>query len=104
MAKPNLGTKKVRLCNEIGGKPYTTCRPCYVHYVARCWFTEDDADWVDYRNRIVVPAVRAGVVINLFPMGMNSNSIYKSEELKKKLGLKREGDGVKGYWRQEGFA
>lgn len=52
-----LGYKKQKRCEEITGRKYLSCwvRGGEEHYQALCWFTNKDADLVNYKERIFIP-------------------------------------------------
>ena len=60
--KQRLGEKKLKLCQQIGGKDYFVCfvRGGRPHFQAECWYTQHDADWVNYRTGECEAYVRDG--------------------------------------------
>jgi hypothetical protein len=66
MAKQRLGDTKLQRCRLVGGKPYVVAfvRGGWPHYTAECWYTEHDADWVNYKRGEVSPCIRAGKFVN----------------------------------------
>jgi hypothetical protein len=61
--KQRLGTKKLKLCREIGGKPYVKClvRGGREHFWAECWYDPGEDGWlrkydfVNYKTKEVEP-------------------------------------------------
>jgi len=66
--KQLLGKKKTELCKKIGDKNYFHCwtSGSYPHYVAECWYSTKDADYVNYRLHKFWPTIRDGQRILFF--------------------------------------
>ncbi len=62
MARQVLGPKKLRKCCSITGKQYTQAlvRGGSGHFWAICWYTDRDADWVNYETGEWEPYTRDG--------------------------------------------
>ena len=62
MAKNILGPKKHKLCEQVTGKKYHVCytRGGSVHFLAECWYSERDADYVNYKYKVWFPTIRDG--------------------------------------------
>jgi hypothetical protein len=63
MVKQRLSKKKLERCRQIGNKPYALAftRGGWPHYTAECWYTQHDADWVNYKDGgPVSPYIRDG--------------------------------------------
>ena len=60
--RQRLGENKHRKCEDITGKTYTSClvRGNSKHYWAICWYSEQDADWVNYKTREWEAYIRDG--------------------------------------------
>lgn len=58
-----LGPKKHKLCEEILGKKCIVCytRGGSVHFLAECWWSERDADYVNYKYKVSFPTIRDGI-------------------------------------------
>jgi hypothetical protein len=62
--KQVIGEKKHKLCEQIGGRKYQVCyTQKHMHFIAECWFTTRDADYVNYKNRWCQPKIRDGKLV-----------------------------------------
>jgi len=50
--KQKLGEKKLKRCQQIGGKDYYVCyvRGGRPHFQAECWYVHRGANWADWVN------------------------------------------------------
>ncbi len=57
-----LGTKKLAKCSAIAGVAYLSgsVRGGSEHYVAQCWRSDVDADWVNYKLGTWGASIRNG--------------------------------------------
>lgn len=64
--RQRLGKKKHAKCERITGKKYLSClvRGGTEHFRALCWFSNKDADYVNYKTGRIKAAVRNGQFVS----------------------------------------
>lgn len=60
--RQRLGAKKHKKCEQWAGKKYISCsvRGGSTHFLAMCWLTDSDCDYVNYKTGEVYPAILSG--------------------------------------------
>ncbi len=64
--RQRLGKKKHAKCEQIADKKYSSClvRGGTEHFKALCWFSNKDADYVNYKTGKTEQAIRGGQFVS----------------------------------------